>query len=262
MAKGSKVKAGLESPWSADPQELARRLKVARTACGLSQELVANEFGISSRSVSQWEMAKAMPKAEKMVKLAQLYGVPMEWLWGQGEIPQGLPEVQRVSRHRIFISHSSKDQSLLARALRSAENDAPLAIPVIEKIPSGKITDLRDAATIRTTRMLPDIMADLQVEPENLVIIKVPEDTNEPEIRRGAYVLIDTSANDIRGSRNYYIFTLHGQMNLIRRISPEHSRGRLGYLLKAGNESVETMIVGTHGDIKVLGRVVGVLNPL
>jgi hypothetical protein len=110
--------------------------------------------------------------------------------------------------------------------------------------------------------LLPQILEELRVAPERVVIIKIHEDTNEPDIRRNALIIIDTSANQIRGSRNYYIFNLYGQMNLIRRITPEHSRGKLGFLLQAGNDAVAPMLIEPSDKIQILGRVAGVLNPL
>jgi DNA-binding XRE family transcriptional regulator len=292
MANRSKVKGSLVSPVGTDANELARRLKVARTARGLSQDDVAREFAINARSVSQWEMAKAMPKAAKIARLAELYGVPAEWLWGKGEIPKDLPNVQRVSRKlrdalvhgkittgvspSVFVSHRrNMEWDLVKRRLGTfrdalyrdefsglpVDDELP-EIPVIDKIPPGNIASLHQVATMRTGRLLPQILTDLRVAPEHAVILKIHEDTNEPDIRRGALIVVDTAANEFRGSRNYYIFNLYGQLNLIRRVSPEHSRGKLGFLLAAGNDAVTTMLIEPSDNIQILGRVAGVLNPL
>jgi transcriptional regulator with XRE-family HTH domain len=282
--KRPKVKPVLVSGKAPLAQELARRLKVARTACGLSQDEVGKHFGISSRSVSQWEVAKATPKADKIKGLAELYRVPMEWLWGEGEVPEGLPTIQRMSRKRgeelrnVFISHRRADWPALqnvARGLASQEDNRDpytglpiepddFSVPIlriIERVPPGTIKSLHEASIVSKMRLLPGLFKEWNVNPEDVIFIRINEDTNEPVIRRGAYLVVDSSIRDIRGSRHFYIFNIDDQANLIRRATPENSRGKLGFLLSAGNDAVAPMIVD-HERLRILGRVVAVMNPL
>lgn len=52
----------------------------ARIKAGLSQAAVADAFGISSASVSQWETGKTLPKAERLRDIAELYGCTVDEL--------------------------------------------------------------------------------------------------------------------------------------------------------------------------------------
>lgn len=59
-------------------------LKEARKRKGLSQELVAEELGISRQAVTKWEAGQSKPSAQNLQALAELYQVPVEELLGGG----------------------------------------------------------------------------------------------------------------------------------------------------------------------------------
>lgn len=52
----------------------------ARTKAGLSQAAVAESLGIAPASVSQWETGKTMPKSDKLLEIAALYGCTVDEL--------------------------------------------------------------------------------------------------------------------------------------------------------------------------------------
>jgi transcriptional regulator with XRE-family HTH domain len=61
--------------------KLAMRIRVARRYAKLSQVELAKKLGISRGAVANWESANdAHPAASRMVKLAVLTGVSVEWL--------------------------------------------------------------------------------------------------------------------------------------------------------------------------------------
>ena len=51
-----------------------------RAEKGLSQEGLANELGVSRQAVSKWEAGAAMPELAKLVALAQLFDVSLDYL--------------------------------------------------------------------------------------------------------------------------------------------------------------------------------------
>lgn len=55
-------------------------LKDERLRCGLTQEQVAEEFGITASAVSRWESGEMKPRADKLLRLAELYGCSVETL--------------------------------------------------------------------------------------------------------------------------------------------------------------------------------------
>jgi transcriptional regulator with XRE-family HTH domain len=61
------------------------RLKKARKAKKLTQEAVAARLDRDFTSVSKWENDKAEPDRETLIKLSELYDVPLSYLIGNME---------------------------------------------------------------------------------------------------------------------------------------------------------------------------------
>lgn len=68
---------------------LSDRIKAARTAADLTQQQVADHFGIARVSVTQWENGTSRPSIERLPELARLLNVSEEWLLSnRGEPPR------------------------------------------------------------------------------------------------------------------------------------------------------------------------------
>lgn len=52
----------------------------ARKKAGLSQADVAEELGVSSAAVCQWETGRTVPDARKLPKIAELFGCTVDEL--------------------------------------------------------------------------------------------------------------------------------------------------------------------------------------
>ena len=59
---------------------LADKIIDLRKKEGLSQEELANKLGVSRQSVSKWEGAQSTPDMDKIIKLANLFGVSTDYL--------------------------------------------------------------------------------------------------------------------------------------------------------------------------------------
>jgi transcriptional regulator with XRE-family HTH domain len=59
---------------------MGRRIAQARKEAGLSQQAVANRFGISRAAVAQWENGDTFPGSAKLEGLAEVLRVSLEWL--------------------------------------------------------------------------------------------------------------------------------------------------------------------------------------
>lgn len=59
------------------------RLRECRENARLSQKFVAIFFGVAAPSVANWERGKTNPTHENIVKLADLYGVSVDYLLGR-----------------------------------------------------------------------------------------------------------------------------------------------------------------------------------
>lgn len=63
-------------------QEMARRLRMVRAACNLTQAEAAETAKISQSALSLYEKAKREPHATSVKRLALVYGVSLDWLMG------------------------------------------------------------------------------------------------------------------------------------------------------------------------------------
>lgn len=64
-----------------DLDKRSERYKFARTSLtDFTQKQVADIFGVTPQAVSQWERGEDAPGVESLVKMSDLYGVPMDWL--------------------------------------------------------------------------------------------------------------------------------------------------------------------------------------
>lgn len=62
---------------------LGENLKKIRQEHKLTQVELANMLGISQKSYSHWETQKTEPSYENLVKLADLFDVSLDWLFGR-----------------------------------------------------------------------------------------------------------------------------------------------------------------------------------
>ena len=70
---------------------LSEKITALRTERKLSQGDVAEKLEVSRQSVSKWETGQSVPELDKIVKLADLFGVSVDELVRDGEIPQPIP---------------------------------------------------------------------------------------------------------------------------------------------------------------------------
>jgi len=59
--------------------QIASRLRAAREAAGLSQGQVAKLMGFHRPTISEMEAGRRRVSAEEITKLAEIYGVSVEW---------------------------------------------------------------------------------------------------------------------------------------------------------------------------------------
>lgn len=71
--------------------EMKDRLQTARKKAGKTQAEVARQFGVTPQAVSAWERGDAVPENDKLLPLAQLYGVQTDWLLGRDGFAEETP---------------------------------------------------------------------------------------------------------------------------------------------------------------------------
>ena len=65
--------------------KLSEKILSLRTAGGLSQGDLAEKLEVSRQSVSKWETGQSAPDLDKIIKIADLFGVTTDYLLREGE---------------------------------------------------------------------------------------------------------------------------------------------------------------------------------
>ena len=63
----------------------AERLKELRTEAHLTQVELAKKLGIGQSSYADWERGKKNPTQENLIKIAQFFNIPLDYLVGNKE---------------------------------------------------------------------------------------------------------------------------------------------------------------------------------
>ena len=79
---------------------LSEKILSLRTQLGLSQEELAEKLAVSRQSVSKWETGQSVPDLDKLIKLADLFGISVDELVREGERPQP-PEPPKVPEPQV-----------------------------------------------------------------------------------------------------------------------------------------------------------------
>jgi len=80
-------KAALTGNWRsefiAERRNVGERLKLARGRVSLTQAQLAKILGITRGAVAQWETGVGVPATERLVIVADLFDVSLDWLLGR-----------------------------------------------------------------------------------------------------------------------------------------------------------------------------------
>ena len=83
---------------------LGEKILSLRTARGMSQDDLAEKLEVSRQSVSKWETGQSTPDLDKIIRLADLFGVSVDELVRDGERPRSpeppQPQVVYVEREK------------------------------------------------------------------------------------------------------------------------------------------------------------------
>lgn len=75
-----------------------QRLQELRRRAGLSQDALAERLEVSRQAVSKWERDEAMPETDKVVRIAQLFGVSLDSLLLGKDYTPSQPQQPRYTR--------------------------------------------------------------------------------------------------------------------------------------------------------------------
>lgn len=101
---------------------LSDKIRELRRRSGLSQEELAERIDVSRQAVSKWELGAAVPTADKLVELADFFGVSLDYLMREGEaLPQAeTPTAIPPEFHKGNCKRTGKRRKIAAWCLIAA----------------------------------------------------------------------------------------------------------------------------------------------
>ena len=107
---------------SSPRQEIASRLRLAREMAGLTQGQAAKHLGWHRPTVSEIEAGRRRVQAEELSVIAELYGVRVPWIMGEGSSDTISDRVILAARELERLRDEDLDRLLkLIRALRPSD---------------------------------------------------------------------------------------------------------------------------------------------
>lgn len=97
--------------------KFSEKLILLRKQNGWSQEELAEKLDVSRQAISKWESGQSLPESERIVQLAQLFGVTTDYLLidGRTEEPSTVPPAQEPSVPLRRVSLQEAEGYLLSR---------------------------------------------------------------------------------------------------------------------------------------------------
>ena len=87
--------------------------------CGIAQKTVASKLNVSIQSVSNWENDSRSPSRENVVKMAEMYGVSIDYLLNkQSEDIQQPVEIKKEPIEQDEFSDLSEAERQLLKSFR------------------------------------------------------------------------------------------------------------------------------------------------
>ena len=90
---------------------LADKIINERKRCGWSQEELADRLSVSRQSVSKWEGAQAAPDLQKIIKMAELFGVSTDYLLKDEVTDNGYEQVSVEGGETTYIRKVSLEEA-------------------------------------------------------------------------------------------------------------------------------------------------------
>ena len=87
---------------------LAEKIAALRGERRLSQGDLAERLDVSRQSVSKWETGQAVPELDKIIKLADLFGVSVDELVRDGEAPRPEAPEPEAAERVVYIERPPK----------------------------------------------------------------------------------------------------------------------------------------------------------
>ena len=200
----------------------------------------ARKTGYSEGVLRKWLKGESFPDLDRLVRLADVAGVHVQWLaTGEGQMRPG-EEPEQVAAHDV-----GSEFTLVPKFRVEASAGAGKSVPREEE-EVGKLAFRRDWLRRKGFRS------------EDLAVIRISGDSMAPTIRDGALALVDRRLpHGIPKSDGIYVIQMDGDL-MAKRIQMDLATG--GIYIKSDNPAYsEQHLTAEEGErLYVVGRVIWV----
>ena len=113
---------------------LAEKILKLRKESGMSQEELAEKLNVSRQSVSKWESAAAYPELNKILELANLFGVTTDYLLKDDAEQPTYPSCSETN-HRVRVSLQEANDYLETKTAYARRNALAAALFILSPVP-------------------------------------------------------------------------------------------------------------------------------
>lgn len=107
------------------------RIREIRKKCGLTMKELGDRVGVSESAISQYETGKRQPDYETLLKIADYFGVSVDYLLGKEGGAAADPELEEL----LEVLRSRKEMRVLFSLAKGAsKEDIEQAVRIIEAI--------------------------------------------------------------------------------------------------------------------------------
>jgi len=214
---------------------LSERLKALRKTLRLTQEAMAKALGITFQTYNRYEKGHRIPDGEVLEKIAQTFGVNLNWLL-TGEGPMFVKKPHWLEER--------EEQEALAKELGAMLVEP---VPVLGYVPAGFPTEIPEDAIVEWIT-LPDI-------PKNSFIFIAKGDSMSPIIRDGDYIVVVPNQEIVSG--NIVMF-----QNDWGEVSVKRLRRKDGKLYLVPENPEYPVTEYDPQKHKILGRIIKAFRPI
>jgi len=206
---------------------LGERLRMLRKEKGLTQEELGRIIGVEKSTISYYESNRSTPNDEIKAKLADFFGVSLDYLLGRTDIREG----ERIGDLEVIPVGKF------------------LQVPVIGTVKAGP-----NGIAYEEFLGFEFIDADMFKNCEQCFFLRVKGDSMEPEIKEGDLALIRRQA-DVE-SNSLAVVIVNGEEGMIKRIIKRPN----AIVLQSINQKYEPIVITPGMEFRIVGKVISVLR--
>ena len=102
---------------------LKNNLKNERKKLGYSQKQLAQMLNVSQQTVGSWEVGRTEPDAKTLTKLANIFGVSVDYLTGYSPSSKTVTQEHLDNVHDFIKSELGEDVSIMFRDINAWDED-------------------------------------------------------------------------------------------------------------------------------------------